>query len=67
VLLVKPGRSDEIARAVNALLRNPAQARAMGLKGRKRVEAHFSWESIAEKTKAMYEKLCRQGRGRRGK
>lgn len=66
-LLVKPGRSGEIARAVNALLRDPARARAMGRLGRRRVVDHFSWESIAEKTKAMYERLCRQGRGRREK
>jgi glycogen synthase len=65
-LLVKPGRSDEIARAVNAMLRSPERARALGRQGRKRVEDHFSWESIAEKTKAMYEKLCRSQKGNRG-
>ncbi|MCX6349500.1 MAG: glycosyltransferase, partial [Candidatus Aureabacteria bacterium] len=61
-LLVKAGQADQIARAVNALLRDPDRSREMGRKGRKRVEDHFSWESIAQKTKAMYESLCRGGK-----
>ena len=63
-LLVKAGQADQIARAVNALLRDPDRSREMGRKGRKRVEDHFSWESIAQKTKAMYESLCRGGEKR---
>ncbi|MFH1038963.1 MAG: glycogen synthase [PVC group bacterium] len=56
-LLVEPGRPDQIAAAVNSLLRNPELAAVMGKNGRRRVEDYFSWESIAEKTRKMYESL----------
>jgi len=56
-LLVEPGRSDEIAEAVNRLLSDPELSQRMGRNGRRRVEDHFSWESIAAKTKQMYEEL----------
>ncbi len=56
-LLVEPGQPDQIAAAVNGLLLNPEKAAAMGKNGRRRVEDYFSWESIAEKTRKMYEEL----------
>jgi starch synthase len=39
------------------LLEDPARAKAMGEAGRKRVEDHFSWTSIAAQTIKMYEEL----------
>ena len=56
-LLVEPGKPAQIARAVNQLLANREKAREMGLKGRKRVEKFFSWESIARETKELYQSL----------
>ncbi|MBA3621045.1 MAG: glycogen synthase [Actinomycetota bacterium] len=47
-----------LAAAVNALLDNPAQARAMGAAGRRRVEAHFSWSAIAARTAQLYKGLA---------
>jgi phosphatidylinositol alpha-1,6-mannosyltransferase len=44
---------EEIAAAVIALLSDPVKARAMGMHGRRRVEAEFSWESVVERTHAV--------------
>jgi glycogen synthase len=53
-LLVPPARPEELAGAIRALLGDPARARAMGQAGRRRVEDHFSWASVAERTEAVY-------------
>jgi len=53
-LLVPPARADELARAILALLRDPSRARAMGVAGRRRVEALFTWDRIAERTAKVY-------------
>jgi starch synthase len=53
-LLVPPARPDELAAAIRKLLDDPARARAMGQAGRRRVEDHFSWASVAERTEAVY-------------
>ena len=53
-LLVPPARADELARAILALLRDPSRARAMGVAGRRRVEALFTWDRIAERTAEVY-------------
>jgi alpha-maltose-1-phosphate synthase len=53
-VLVPPARPDALADALNALLANHALAREMGRAGRRRVEAHFSWTSIAERTEQVY-------------
>ncbi len=49
--------SRDMAKAVNVLLRSPEKRMAMAKKGRKRVEEHFSWKSIARKTLAFYEEV----------
>jgi glycogen synthase len=54
-LLVEPGRPDEIVAAVRTLLADPALGRAMGRAGRQRVEAHFSWTSVAARTREVYQ------------
>jgi len=53
-LLVPPGRPEDLARAISSLLEDPARAREMGHAGRRRVETHFSWARIAERTEALY-------------
>jgi glycosyltransferase involved in cell wall biosynthesis len=59
-LLVPPADPRALADALNCILRDRAMARAMGLAGRRRVEEHFSWTSIAAKTRRMYEELLKQ-------
>jgi starch synthase len=56
-LLVPPADPKALAAALNQLLRDRDMARKMGLAGRKRVVEHFSWTSIAARTKAMYEDM----------
>ena len=43
-----------LARAVNDLAADPARARAMGVAGRERAVADFSWNAIADQTIAVY-------------
>ena len=47
----------DLAERVNQLMRDPQLRERFGKARRKRVEHHFSWAAIAEKTKALYEKL----------
>ena len=56
-ILVSPGSPVEVAEAVNKLLGDPLLAKRMGERGRKRVEKEFSWETVAEKTLALYESV----------
>jgi glycogen synthase len=52
--LVEPGDVAALARALRHALADPARARRMGEAGRRRVEAHFAWDRIAERTMAVY-------------
>jgi alpha-maltose-1-phosphate synthase len=52
--LVGPGDPAALAGALRGALADPARARQMGEAGRGRVEAHFSWDRIAERTLAVY-------------
>ncbi len=54
-VLVEPGRPDALVAAICALLEDPARGRAMGRAGRRRVEAHFSWVSVATRTREVYQ------------
>jgi alpha-maltose-1-phosphate synthase len=56
-LLVPPDDPSSLAEALNALLRDPDRARAMGQAGRKRAVAEFGWQAIAVQTAALYAKL----------
>ncbi|MEV4073812.1 glycogen synthase [Nonomuraea fuscirosea] len=47
----------DLAERVNALLRDPARARALGVAGRERAIEHFSWERIAHRTLKLYTSL----------
>ena len=47
----------DLGAAVDSLLRSPEKRRAMSAAARRRVEDHFSWESIARKTLAVYEEV----------
>ena len=43
-----------LAEAVNAVVADPQRARAMGVAGRERAVAEFSWDTIAEQTMDVY-------------
>ena len=49
--------SRDLAGAVNSLLRNPSLRASMAAKARARVEAQFSWTSIARQTMTFYSEL----------
>jgi starch synthase len=53
-LLVEPGRPEALAAAIRTVLDDPARGRAMGRAGRLRVEAQFSWASVAARTRDVY-------------
>ena len=46
-----------IAERVNALLSDPAMARAFGEAGRRRVIELFTWSSVAERTVSLYRRV----------
>ena len=52
--LVEPGDVAALSRALREALADPERGRRMGAAGRRRVEAQFSWDRIAEKTLAVY-------------
>jgi starch synthase len=54
-LLVEPGDPAALAAALRRVLDDPARAARMGETGRRRVEAHFSWDRIAERTLEVYQ------------
>ncbi len=48
----------DLATALSAVVADPAAARVMGIAGRRRAEAEFSWATIAERTRAIYAELA---------
>lgn len=46
---------ESFAAGVNALTRDPARAKAMGIAGRQRCIDQFSWDMIADQTIAVYQ------------
>ena len=60
-LLVPPGEPEALAVALNALLRDPDLAEAMGQAGRKRAVAEFGWPAIAAQTADLYAELVHSG------
>jgi glycogen synthase len=54
--------SRRLAEAIGALLADPARRRAMGVAGRRRAEALFSWRAVATQLLAVYEAaIARKG------
>jgi len=47
-----------LAPRINELCADPALATQMGAAGRKRVEEHFAWSTIAKQPARLYEHLC---------
>jgi glycosyltransferase involved in cell wall biosynthesis len=53
-LMVPPAQPEVLADALGRVLKNPELGRRMGKAGRARVEAKFSWASVAERTEQVY-------------
>jgi glycogen synthase len=51
--------SGDLAAALNRLLDDPESMREMGRSARQRVEQHFSWRSIAQRTLGFYRELIK--------
>ena len=60
-LLVPAGEPEPLAEALNALLRDPDRAEAMGQAGRKRAVSEFGWPAIAAQTADLYAELTHSG------
>jgi glycosyltransferase involved in cell wall biosynthesis len=60
-LLVPPGSPDAFGDALIQLLLNPAEARAMGDRARRRAIAHHNWSLIGARTAAIYETVADNG------
>ena len=48
---------NDLAAALIALVTDPERAATMGVAARKRVEDHFAWSAIAERTMDVYRKV----------
>ncbi len=57
-LLVEFGDVAGLAAALDALLADPRHRQAMGLRGRAKVEASYTWEHVYERLLAVYEELA---------
>ena len=56
-LVVKPGDPQALAAAIEYLLTHPAEAEAMGRRGRAAVLSQFNWGAERERLLALYEQL----------
>jgi starch synthase len=54
----REGFAKALAARINELCADPALASKLGSAGRKRVEDHFAWSTIAKQTAHLYERLC---------
>lgn len=55
-VLVPPADANALAAAITDLLDHPEKARKIGQAGYERVRRHLSWNAVAEKTAAAYER-----------
>lgn len=62
-LLVDPRNSDQIADAMEWILRHPNEAQEMGRCGREAILEHYSWESEERVLCALYDRLIHGARG----
>jgi glycosyltransferase involved in cell wall biosynthesis len=61
-LLIPFGDQQALAAAIDALLADPDRRRAMGQRGRAKVEANYTWEQIYQKLRAIYQELVANSR-----
>jgi glycosyltransferase involved in cell wall biosynthesis len=65
-VLVDYGDETGLAMAIEGLLADPESCRAMGQRGRAKVETHYTWDQIYCGLAAVYQELVNAGQGRRG-
>lgn len=58
-LVVPEGDSRELAAAIERLLSNPDLRAQLARAGRERVERHYSWSRVADKTYELYRRILR--------
>lgn len=58
-IAVNPLDVDQIADAIAYLLGHPAEAEAMGRRGRQAVVERYNWDAEASRLRALYESVCR--------
>jgi len=63
-ILVPPGDAQHLARAIEQLMTDPAQARAMGMAAKRRAEEEFSAQRQADEHLALYRRLLQGEAGR---
>jgi glycosyltransferase involved in cell wall biosynthesis len=56
-LLVEPRSPEALAEAVGRLLRDPEEARRMGVAGRERQQREFSLDAMVRRVEQLYEEL----------
>jgi glycosyltransferase involved in cell wall biosynthesis len=56
-VLIDPADQKEFAEAMIKLLNAPKSAEGMGLKGRETIQKSYSWEAIADKHFAFYDRF----------
>lgn len=59
-ITVPPADSHAHAEAILALLRQPAQAQAMGRTGQERVRTQYNWAEMEKRLLALYDRLLEQ-------
>jgi len=57
-LLCPKDKPEEFVRAMNYLAKNPKVCKAMGMRGKAKVEAYYTWAKIAEQTESLYYSLA---------
>ena len=62
-LLVPPGDADALAAAIEAILRDPNRARALGARGQRRAREKFSIELTVKRHEELYETLVAKRAG----
>jgi alpha-maltose-1-phosphate synthase len=65
--LVEPGDPTALGQALREVLADPERARRMGEAGRRRVEAQFSWDRIADRTMTVYREAIESKAAHRGR
>jgi glycosyltransferase involved in cell wall biosynthesis len=62
-LIVDPSKPEEIAEAIEYLIKHPEEARKMGENGREAVLEKYNWEKESKKLLAIYERVLSNNGG----